>query len=673
MKQSGKSRIVALVSVFALICSVVCVTAFAAPDSGKAENDAALKAEESTPVESASPAQSAEPVRKEETVYVIAGADGDVKKIIVSDELKNTIAGSAVEDVSELEDIEDVKGDAAYTGEGSTKIWDAQGNGVYYQGSIEKELPVKLSVSYTLDGKRVTPSELSGKSGRVTIRFDYENRQYETVEINGVQEKIYVPFVTLTGMLLDSDSFSNITVSNGKLIEDGSHTAVVGFAFPGLQNNLAVDKDTLDMPEYVEISADVKNFELTNTITVATNSIFNDMEDDAFKSADIDSLSGSLDQLSSAMYRLMDGSSELYNGLSTLLIKSGDLVNGVDQLANGLNELAANSSALNAGAKQVFDSLLDIANSQLAASGVDAPQLTIDNYSEVISGVLSQVTGGTITVHPDGSISRDQIEQLVRAQEPAIRAAVTQAVSQEVTAQVTETVLNSVWPQVLASVGLTEEDYAAAIANGAITEEQQAQLSAALEQQMAGETVQATISAAVAEQMASENVAAIINTKTEEKIQELVEQYMAAAASAISQISVTVPTENTGLSALLSLKKQLDSYYAFYSGLTSYTSGVQAARDGAAAIQGSMPALTDGITQLADGAMQLSDGLTQFNEEGIQRLINAFDGNLDGLADRLQATLDVSRSYNTFSGLSDTMDGSVKFIYRTEAIEEQDD
>jgi putative membrane protein len=136
---------------------------------------------------------------KDETVYVLADTDGTVHKIIVSDWIKNMLSNDTVNDVSELNDIENVKGDESYTlGGDSTCVWDAQGNDIYYQGNIEKELPVDLSVSYTLDGKTVTPEELVGKSGKVTIRFDYVNNQYEIVKINGKDEKIYVPFAMLT-------------------------------------------------------------------------------------------------------------------------------------------------------------------------------------------------------------------------------------------------------------------------------------------------------------------------------------------------------------------------------------------------------------------------------------------------------------------------------------------
>lgn len=359
-----------------------------------------------------------EKITKDETVYVLANADGTVQKLIVSDWIKNDLKSDTVNDQSELSDIENVKGDESYTlgGDGST-VWDAQGNDIYYQGNIEKELPVNLTVSYFLDGKSVTAEELAGKSGRVTIRFDYENRQYETVEIDGKQEKIYVPFVMLTGMLLDNDTFRNIEVSNGRLINDGDRTAVVALAFPGLQENLGIDRETLELPDSVEITADAENFSFGMTVTLATNSLFSELGDIDLSSAD--GLTDALTALTDAMTQLTDGSSALYDGLCTLLEKSDELVAGIDRLAAGakairdgaasvdagaatlktkLNELSGglgtlseSSATLNAGAAQVFTTLLSTAQSQLTASGIAVPTLTAENYAEVLGGVITSL------------------------------------------------------------------------------------------------------------------------------------------------------------------------------------------------------------------------------------------------------------------------------------------
>jgi len=322
---------------------------------------------------------------KDETVYVVAGADGSVEKVIVSDWIKNGEKSNTIEDQSELQNVTNVKGDETYTmNSDNMRVWDAQGNDIYYQGTTDKELPVKLSVQYMLNGKAISPEELAGKSGRVTIRFNYQNMQYEMVEIDGVQEKIYVPFVMLTGTILDNDHFSNITVSNGKLINDGDRTIVAGIAFPGMSDNLALSDSSFKIPDYIEISADVEDFSLETTLTLATNEVFSSI--DLSDADSLDDLKDSLGKLDDAMDQLLDGSSQLYNGLSALLDKSGELISGIDQLADGAKQLANGSSqldtgasklqvgaeslsgglgtlvqnndSLNAGAKQIFDTIL---------------------------------------------------------------------------------------------------------------------------------------------------------------------------------------------------------------------------------------------------------------------------------------------------------------------------
>ena len=526
-------------------------------------------------------------VSKEETVYVLAGADGSVQKIIVSDWLRNFPGNAAVSDKSELTDVEDVRGDETYTMDGDdVRVWDARGNDIYYQGSIEKDLPVDLSVSYKLDGKPISADDLTGKSGRVTIRFDYQNRQYETVEIDGRQEKIYVPFAMLTGVLLDDDVFANVDVTNGRLVDDGSRTVLIGIAFPGLREDLAISRDKLEIPDYVEITADANNFRLDTTVTLATNEVFNEFDADGFDS--VSELSASMEKLTDGMDQLLDGSSQLYDGLAALLEKSGELAEGIDQLASGaesikkgagsldtgaaglqagaaqlsegLDTLASNNDTLNAGARQVFDTLLSTANAQLAAAGLDVPALTEDNYAQILNGIIASV---------DENASYEQAQSQTAAAE--------------------------------------------------------------------------------------------------------------------------------GVKSIIALKASLDSYNTFYLGLQSYTAGVADAAagaetlkagtddlktgtsglydgaselyDGILTLKNGTPALADGITQLRDGAMQLSDGLKEFNEEGIQKLADAADGDLNGLITRFRATRDVSLRYKNFAGASEDMDSQVKFIYRTDAVE----
>ena len=678
---------------------------------------------------------------KDETVYVLAGADGTVQKIIVSDWIKNAMAADSLEDKTELSDIENIKGDESFTlGGDNSCVWDAQGNDIYYQGNIEKELPVQMSVCYTLDGQAIAPEALAGQSGHVTIRFDYQNMQYEEVLLDGKTEKIYVPFTMLTGMLLDTEVFRNVTISNGKLINDGDRIAAVGIAFPGLQEDLAISKEKLDIPDYVEISADVENFEMGMTMTLATTELFGAIDSDRL---DLHELSDAMAELTDAMDQLMDGSSQLYVGLCTLLEKSGDLVSGINklaegaaqlkagaesldsgatqlqagaaQLSSGLNTLNANSSSLNGGARQVFSSLLSMANTQLSEAGLSVPALTIDNYASVLDGVIASLDDTavyqaaleqvTATVNANRGMIEEKVTEAVQAQvEAEVSAQVTAAVQETVTQAVHENEAQFRAAVIQQALGMTVEEYKAAIEAGLVTQEQQDAVNAAVEAAMQAEIdarmqreeIQAQINAVtqqtVGEQMQSDEIQALIASNTELQVQQAISEAMSSDA-----VQAQLSAAAEGAKSVIALKSSLDSYNAFYLGLITYTSGVSSAAAGAnelktgadalkagtselsagaaELLQGiqtmkdSAPALVDGITQLRDGSMELSDGLKQFNEEGIQKLIEAVDGDLDGLSNRIRVTADVAKHYTSFSGISEDMDGDVKFIYKTDSIE----
>lgn len=673
---------------------------------------------------------------KDETVYVLAGADGTVQKIIVSDWIKNAMAADSLEDKTELSDIENIKGDESFTlGGDNSCVWDAQGNDIYYQGNIEKELPVQMSVCYTLDGQAIAPEALAGQSGHVTIRFDYQNMQHEEVLLDGKTEKIYVPFTMLTGMLLDTEVFRNVTISNGKLINDGDRIAVVGIAFPGLQEDLAISKEKLDIPDYVEISTDVENFEMGMTMTLATTELFGAIDSDKL---DLHELSDAMAELTDAMDQLMDGSSQLYDGLCTLLEKSGDLVSGINklaegtaqlkagaesldsgaaqfqagaaQLSSGLNTLNANSSSLNGGARQVFSSLLSMANTQLSEAGLSVPALTIDNYASVLDGdiaslddtavyqaALEQVTA---TVNANRGMIEEKVTEAVQAQvEAEVSAQVTAAVQETVTQAVHENEAQFRAAVIQQALGMTVEEYKAAIEAGLVTQEQQDAVNAAVEAAMQAEIdarmqreeIQAQINAVtqqtVGEQMQSDEIQALIASNTELQVQQAISEAMSSDA-----VQAQLSAAAEGAKSVIALKSSLDSYNAFYLGLITYTSGVSSAAAGAnelktgadalkagtselsagaaELLQGiqtmkdSAPALVDGITQLRDGSMELSDGLKQFNEEGIQKLIEAVDGDLDGLSNRIRVTADVAKHYTSFSGICRIRPNGVRISLR---------
>lgn len=715
------------------LCAALCLGG-----AGVAFAQTGSKQESAQPTAAQKAADLQQKISKDETVYVLAGADGSVQKIIVSDWLKNELSSASLTDKSGLSNIENVKGDESYSINGDNMtVWDAQGNDIYYQGDIQKELPVGLTVRYTLNGKAVSPEQLKGQSGKVTIRFDYENRQYETVQINGQNQRIYVPFAMLTGMILDNDTFRNVTVSNGKLVNDGDRTVVVGLAFPGLQENLNLSRDQLSIPSSVEITADVTDFSLGMTVTLACNDLFSQLGDVDLGSLDA---AGSLNKLTDAMDQLLNGSSALYDGLTTLLDKSGELAAGVEELAQGaaaikagadsldegaaelkagladlsegLNKLSANSAALNGGAEQVFNSLLETATAQIRAKGLTVPDLTIENYAEELNKLIKSLDETTVYEN-----ALTQVTAAVEKQRPLITQKVTAAVRQEVEAKVTAAVKTEATTAAQAQVaenvirtatGMTKKDYDAAVAAGQIPQAKQDAVNAAIQAQLSDPDVQKQINATVEAQMASETVKNTIKAQTDaqmrtEKVQAAISQNVElqvkkaiAENMASDEVQKQLQAASEGSKTLIALKASLDDYNAFYLGLLDYTAGVDEAakgsnelyagagdlKDGTAELRAGAaklyagvlqlkdgtPALVSGVTQLKDGAMQLSEGLQQLNKEGIQKLTKLLQDDLGDLTARVQATIDVSKDYRSFSGISDDASGQVKFIYRTDEI-----
>lgn len=715
------------------LCAALCLGG-----AGVAFAQTGSKQESAQPTAAQKAADLQQKISKDETVYVLAGADGSVQKIIVSDWLKNELGSASLTDKSGLSNIENVKGDESYSINGDNMtVWDAQGNDIYYQGDIQKELPVGLTVRYTLNGKAVSPEQLKGQSGKVTIRFDYENRQYETVQINGQNQRIYVPFAMLTGMILDNDTFRNVTVTNGKLVNDGDRTVVVGLAFPGLQENLNLSRDQLSIPSSVEITADVTDFSLGMTVTLACNDLFSQLGDVDLGSLDA---AGSLNKLTNAMDQLLNGSSALYDGLTTLLDKSGELAAGVEELAQGaaaikagadsldegaaelkagladlsegLNKLSANSAALNGGAEQVFDSLLETATAQIRAKGLTAPDLTIENYAEELNKLIKSLDETTVYEN-----ALTQVTAAVEKQRPLITQKVTAAVRQEVEAKVTAAVKTEATTAAQAQVAenvirtatrMTKKDYDAAVAAGQIPQATQDAVNAAIQAQLSDPDVQKQINAAVEAQMASETVKNTIKAQTDaqmqtEKVQATISQNVElqvkkaiAENMASDEVQKQLQAASEGSKTLIALKASLDDYNAFYLGLLDYTAGVDEAaegsdelyagagdlKDGTAELRAGAaklyagvlqlkdgtPALVSGVTQLKDGAMQLSEGLQQLNKEGIQKLTKLLQDDLGDLTARVKATIDVSKDYRSFSGISDDASGQVKFIYRTDEI-----
>lgn len=302
---------------------------------------------------------------KEETVFVIKSADGATEKVLV-DELLHSNGADKIEDVSYLSDIENVSGSEKFKRDGAKLTWASNGNSIRYQGTSDRSLPVDVTVSYYLDGKKVSAGEIAGKSGEIEIHFDYDVSSM----VNVGDGPMTHPYMMASGVSLSNEHFSNIRVENGKVINNGDSSIVMGYALPGMKENLGVGDGPLGIPEDVVIKANTDSFRIDGTYSIAMTGLLaesgiEEMTDDAAGMAA--ALESGLAQLSSAANQLVSGSSELANGISQIAAgtnrmrnESVGIVDAVYQLDNGASQLADGSGELHNGTKALREGALKL-------------------------------------------------------------------------------------------------------------------------------------------------------------------------------------------------------------------------------------------------------------------------------------------------------------------------
>lgn len=387
---------------------------------------------------------------KDESVYLISDANGNVNKTIVVDHLKNKDKKDTLEDASNLSDIENVKGKEKFTQSGDKFTWQAGGKDIYYQGTATAEPPVTQKVTYYLDGKEISPEDLAGKSGKVKIRFDYTNTTSYTETVNGEKQTVSVPFAAITGLVL-GDGFENIEVTNGKAEVSDSSSVVLGYALPGLNDSLGIKDGDLDgdvnIPEYMEMTADVKNFSMPAAMTFVVNAsdyvstdgidtsdlddMINDLKDASTQLQDgsktlaegTDTLADGLSTLQSklgtfasgvgtlksGLKTYTDGVSTLSGGLNTLGNSTGALVSGADKLNSGAGQLASGSATLKDGLKSYTDGANGLAK---GASDLDAGIGTLAEKSGTLVDGATKLDDGASQLSASASSINEGIKSL---------------------------------------------------------------------------------------------------------------------------------------------------------------------------------------------------------------------------------------------------------------------
>lgn len=765
---------------------------------------------------------------KDESVYLISDANGNVNKTIVVDHLKNKDKKDTLEDASNLSDIENVKGKEKFTQSGDKLTWQAGGKDIYYQGTATEEPPVTQKVTYYLDGKEISPEDLAGKSGKVKIRFDYTNTTSYTETVNGEKQTVSVPFAAITGLVL-GDGFENIEVTNGKAEVSDSSSVVLGYALPGLKDSLGIkDKDLdgdVNIPEYMEMTADVENFSMPAAMTFVVNAsdyvstdgidtsdlddMINDLKDASTQLQDgsktlaegTDTLADGLSTLQSklgtfasgvgtlqsGLKTYTDGVSTLSGGLNTLGNSTGALVSGADKLNSGAGQLASGSatlkdglktytngaSQLQAGINKLYNTLdaglTDKQKAKIQKTAVESVQdsfkgetgvtvqktiyaglryQTDDNgnvigdgdlYTSLYNGTVGQkfeenldsayalvvkTVLSTAAGDESGTVQSDVLAQTIKERykkaSDAYEAAITVSVQSGTLDETTKAVLSNTQYQEafitynaiqnMSASQLAEAIYAKTNATDTLISMTETQLKETLESDKNSSDIKSGVETAlntlatklsgaceqVSEQVASSAAitgaqgtmdtvkAGLGNEKDEKTLIGGAEKLTSsnnklnAGATALnagaSQLSAGTQSLMNSVPTLTSGIKQLvDGSNTLVANNAKLNSGASQLADGTNQIVSGVDQLTTGSKTLSEGAHTLADGMVQFNEEGINKILDAYNGDLKPFTNKLQAVIDAGEEYQTYSAIADGQTGSVKFIYKLASIDAKAD
>lgn len=643
---------------------------------------------------------------KEETIYILTDPSGSISDVTVSDWLKNTKGEDTIEDVSTLTDIKNVKGEETYTtGSDNALTWTANGNDIYYQGKTTKDLPVSVKVSYKLDGNDISAEELSGKSGKVTIRFDYENNTKETIDVDGTKVTVPVPFAMVSGVLLPTDNFAHVEVTNGKVVSDSDSNIVMGVALPGLSDALALTKDQkdllgaqdMDIPDYVEITADTVDCEVGPTMTLATPGALSNLGFDFGGSSDLSDLDSDMDKLTDGMKelrdggsQLADGSAKLSDGAAKLNSKMSDLTAGTQSIADGtkklaeavasgqtsmkdLNDLIAGYSAIhNALNSGTFKTDMDTAKA-LAAKSAELTSFQ-QNFVKMTDEEKFQYVYSQMTDEQKAAFDA----QVTAAVEQALPAAVQQATGGQYTADLLKAgapekyqeIYTAVYSQVMAAAGKTAVETAVKQMQEQV-EQARTQSTAAAEQAAPSRGYEALAAGGSLSENDTTWIGITGMTQTEWN-------YIATWAT-VSDATKSTAAEY--IAKYTAFETKYGKLSAMADGLKTQMAalgdGTKQLSDGAAKLNSSVKnqlapgvsQLADGASDLAAGAQDLSDGLVRFDEEGISKIAELTGKDVTGLTNRLKALQRAGDNYNNFSGVADGVQSSVKFLFETEAVD----
>lgn len=580
---------------------------------------------------------------KSETVYSNLDSNGNAYKTIVSTQLTNEDKLDEITDISNLLNIENTNGDETFRKEGNQIIWDSKGNNIYYKGETDKQLPVECKITYELNGEEISAEELKGKSGNVKIRINYTNNEKHIVSINGQQVTMYTPFIIVAGTKIDNTKNKNIQITNGKTVDNGESTLAVGIAMPGMQENIGISKNKINIPEEIEISMETEDFEMGNIIAVvAVKGIDEDL------TSDLNSMYSQINELSNASSEILDGANQLKEGTS-------ELVSGVDQLKDGTKTAYAGSKQIK---NEVEKSTKKLKNDNTPA--IDEETLEAIKAQAMQSAALSDEAKEGIAAQAKSAA------KLTDEQKAGI------AAQARVAAKLTEEQKTGIAAQAREAATFTDAQKAAIIAQAQsnylveLTEAEKG-LILAIAQNTAYQTAEST-----AIEVAQNTAYQTAESTAIEVAQSTATQTAESTALTVAQSTATQTAGATATQTATQVGNQAKQKFTnqVVSQMNTLGSSLDELTNGLASIDSGVSALSVGTNKLDSGALQLADGVKTFNEQGIAKISNLVNGDLRNIASRVEKMNELAKEYNNYAGIQNGMTGEVKFIMITDSTAE---
>lgn len=616
-----------------------------------------------------------ESYKKEETVKIQCDEYGQVEKINVEDLLKIKDDKMKIIDYSKLNEIKNIQGDEEFSLEkDGTLIWENHGEDISYKGETDIPLPVDVKVSYYLDGHKVKSEDLLGKSGHVKIRFDYINHENKTINIDGKKYDVHVPLLCASALMLPNDHFDNVQVSNGKILENQDQSIVVGMSMPSIKDDLKLidvkEMKDVDLPDFVEVSADVQDFELELTATVVSTIGLSDISE----LNDIDQLVDSMNELSLASTRILNATHDLSEGINLMNRYLNQYFYGVSALEQGLINmedslkiLKTNKQGIDQGVNEISTSLKSLNKLIEEVSVLDKEELyeAVKSLIEDMRGYLDKVS----SLNDD----LEKVDQLIKDVEQ--------------------------YNTLLKSYSQTLKDEIDKI--DILQIEEDATLQA--QKQMKEIIDQSNISQSEKEQMLNEVKNIKINGITSkvssqlEEIKEKIDQQPKLEVPQFNQIDLSefeeiikdiqkqkdiissydsILNEFEDIESFVNnLSNQLENASSLISGISLLSQSIDQMYDvthqlsiGASGLTKNQESLKQGMNSLSDGANVLASGYQSFDENGISRLTEIADDDLKEVLARFKAIQKAESEYYNYSGINEECEGSVVFIYETDEI-----